>query len=45
MQLVGDQCELTFSLCLGAIAALPIVSAKLFELVVQAFHGVGLTVR
>jgi hypothetical protein len=41
VQLIGNQGELPLPLCLGAVTPFPVVPAQLFELVVQASHGVS----
>ena len=38
IQFIGHSREDSLTLCLGAIAPVPVVFAKLFQLVVQASH-------
>jgi hypothetical protein len=40
MQLIRDEHQMMRPLTLGAIAAIPVLAAELFELVVQVSHGV-----
>ena len=45
MELVGDQRQHALALHLGAVAPVPVVLAKLFQLVVQASHWCWTSLR